>query len=57
MALIRMLPFSLGGAFFSAAGGIVVSRTGLYRPVMWFAWSVMLLGWGLMTMLDDNSNT
>ncbi|KAA1469513.1 MFS amino acid permease [Dentipellis sp. KUC8613] len=53
---VKMLPFSLGGAFFSATSGIIVTRTGAYRPVMWFAWAVMVLGWGLMTQLDDTSN-
>ena len=24
---------------------------------MWFAWAVMVLGWGLMTQLDDTSST
>ncbi|KAI0051349.1 MFS general substrate transporter [Auriscalpium vulgare] len=54
---IRMLPFSLGGAFFSAMSGILVTRLGHYRAIMWVAWATMVLGWGLSTMLDDNSNT
>lgn len=54
---VRMLPFSLGGALFSACSGQVVTRTGSYRPIMWFAWAVMVLGWGLMTQLDDTSST
>ena len=53
----RMLPFSLGSALFSACSGQVVTRTGSYRPIMWFAWAVMVLGWGLMTQLDDTSST
>ncbi|THH13934.1 hypothetical protein EW146_g6336 [Bondarzewia mesenterica] len=54
---VRMLPFSLGGALFSALSGQLVTRTGSYRPIMWFAWAVMVLGWGLMTTLDDTSST
>ncbi|KAG1754579.1 MFS general substrate transporter [Suillus lakei] len=54
---IRMLPFSLGGALMSAVSGMVVTRTGSYRPVMWFGWIVMTLGWGLMIMLDSTSTT
>ncbi|KAI0336510.1 MFS amino acid permease [Cubamyces sp. BRFM 1775] len=57
MAGVRMLPFSLGGAFFSVVSGQVISRTGRWRPIMWAAWAIMVLGWGLMTMLDDTSNT
>ncbi|EIW85069.1 MFS general substrate transporter [Coniophora puteana RWD-64-598 SS2] len=54
---IRMLSYSLGGAALSALSGQIVTRTGTYRPLMWFAWGVMTLGWGLMTMLDNTSNT
>ncbi|KAI0320729.1 MFS amino acid permease [Amylostereum chailletii] len=53
---VRMIPFSLGGALFSAIAGIIVTRTGSWRPVIWFAWAIMILGWGLMTQLDDTSN-
>ncbi|KAI0374828.1 MFS amino acid permease [Pilatotrama ljubarskyi] len=56
MAGVRMLPFSLGGAVFSAISGWIIFRTGRWRPVMWFAWAVMTFGWGLMIMLDDTSN-
>ncbi|KAG2137516.1 MFS general substrate transporter [Suillus clintonianus] len=37
------------------ASGIVVSRTGSYRPIMWFGWTVMTLGCGLMIMLDNTA--
>ncbi|KAI6045676.1 MFS general substrate transporter [Pisolithus marmoratus] len=53
---IRMIPYSLGGALLSILSGLVVSRTGSYRPVMWGAWAVMTVGWGLMIMLDSTSN-
>ncbi|EGN93322.1 hypothetical protein SERLA73DRAFT_189897 [Serpula lacrymans var. lacrymans S7.3] len=54
---IRMLPFSLGGAAMSAISGMIISRTGSYRPIMWFGWVVMTLGWGLMIQLDNTSNS
>ncbi|KAL0946650.1 hypothetical protein HGRIS_012844 [Hohenbuehelia grisea] len=54
---VWMLPFSMGGALFSAVSGIVVSRTGQYRYVMWVAWAIFTLGYGLMSRLDDTSNT
>lgn len=57
MAGVEMLPFSLGCAVTSAVAGIVVSRTGQYRPVMWGAFAVFTLGMGLMTMLDSHSST
>ncbi|KAL1947869.1 hypothetical protein VTO73DRAFT_13593 [Trametes versicolor] len=53
---VRMLPFSLGGAAFSVISGQLTSRTGRWRPIVWFSWAIMTLGWGLMTMLDDKSN-
>lgn len=51
-----MIPYSFGGAIFSASSGVLVSRIGRYRPIMWFAWSIMTVGWGLMIMLDDQSS-
>ena len=55
-ALLRMLPYSLGAAFVSAASGQIVTRTGRWRPVMWFSWVVVVLGYGLMIQLDEKSN-
>ncbi|KAJ6502423.1 major facilitator superfamily domain-containing protein [Mycena sanguinolenta] len=52
---VRMLPFSLGAAIVSASSGQVVTRIRGYRPVIWFAWPVMTLGFGLMITLDDKS--
>ncbi|KAH9030951.1 MFS general substrate transporter [Lactarius hengduanensis] len=54
---IRMIPFSLGAAVISAVAGIAVTRTGTYRGIIWAAWAMMILGWGLMITLDDRSNT
>ncbi|KAI1795901.1 MFS amino acid permease [Ganoderma leucocontextum] len=54
---VRMLPFSLSGALMSIVSGQIISRTGRWRPVMWAAWAIMTLGWGLMITLDDTSNT
>ena len=51
----RMLPFSLSGAVQSALSGMVVTRTGSYRPIIWGGWAVMTIGWGLMVMLDSTS--
>ncbi|RDX43364.1 MFS amino acid permease [Lentinus brumalis] len=53
---IRMLPFSLVGAAMSIVVGQIISRTGSWRPVMWVAWAIMTLGYGLMITLDDTSN-
>ncbi|KAI6005455.1 major facilitator superfamily domain-containing protein [Pisolithus albus] len=53
---IRMIPFSLGTAIMSIVAGVINSRTGKCRPIIWCAYATMTLGWGLMTMLDYNSN-
>ncbi|KAF9454660.1 MFS amino acid permease [Macrolepiota fuliginosa MF-IS2] len=53
---IEMLPFSLGCAVTSALSGILVTRTGSYRPVIWLAYAVFTLGMGLMTMLGGTSS-
>ncbi|KAH7889336.1 major facilitator superfamily domain-containing protein [Phlebopus sp. FC_14] len=53
---IRMIPFSLGTAIVSVIAGLIVSRTGSYRPIVWVAYSIMTLGMGLMIQLDYNSN-
>lgn len=52
---IRMLPYSLTSSLMSSVSGIVMVRIGSYRPVMWFGWTVMTLGWGLMIMLDNTT--
>ncbi|KAH9071142.1 MFS general substrate transporter [Lactarius deliciosus] len=54
---IRMIPFSLGAAAISIVAGFAVTRTGTYRGIIWAAWAMMILGWGLMITLDDHSNT
>ncbi|KAI6040004.1 MFS general substrate transporter, partial [Pisolithus marmoratus] len=53
---IRMIPFSLGTALTSIVAGVINSRTGKCRPIIWCAYAMMTLGWGLMTMLDYDSN-
>ena len=55
--LVRMIPFSVGSAVISVVAGFTVSRTGAYRGIIWIAWAIMVLGWGLMITLDDHSNT
>ncbi|KAH7927323.1 MFS general substrate transporter [Leucogyrophana mollusca] len=54
---VRMLPFSVGNSLASIVSGIVVTRTCSYRHTMWFAWALMVIGWGLMTRLDSTSST
>lgn len=51
-----MLPFSLGSSVFSTVGGLIISVTKDYRFVIWIAWAVFCLGYGLMTQLDSHSS-
>ncbi len=51
-----MLPFALGGALVALISGQILSRLGDVRSIMWFAWTVITLGFGLMIQLDDRSN-
>ncbi|TFK55105.1 MFS general substrate transporter [Heliocybe sulcata] len=57
MAGVRMLPYSLVSSLISAVGGIVITRWGRYRPIIWLSWVMMVVGFGLMIMLDDTSST
>ena len=52
-----MIPFSLGASLAAIISGVLVTRIGAYRAVIWASWAIMVLGWGLMTTLDDRSNT
>ncbi|KAI3602853.1 membrane transporter [Moniliophthora roreri] len=53
---IEMLPFSLVSSIVSFSSGLVVAKTGKYRPVFWTGFVLMTLGYGLMIQLDDRSS-
>ncbi|GJJ12694.1 hypothetical protein Clacol_006938 [Clathrus columnatus] len=53
---VRMLPFSLGAAGVSAFQGLLVTKLGDYRGIIWFSWTVMTLGFGLMIQLTDTTS-
>ncbi|VDC06977.1 unnamed protein product [Peniophora sp. CBMAI 1063] len=36
--------------------GITVQKSGKYRPQMWFAWCIMILGTGLLSYLDADGS-
>jgi EmrB/QacA subfamily drug resistance transporter len=54
---VLMLPFSLGASLLAAVSGIFVSKTGTYRPVIWFGYILFTLGMGLMILLDAGAST
>lgn len=57
MAGIYQLPLTVSSAIISIISGVVLSKTGKYRPWLWFGFAVMTLGFGLMVMLDEKTNT
>lgn len=57
MAGVRQLPFSLGSSGMAAISGVLVAKTGRYRPIMWAGWATMTLGYGLLIMLEENTVT
>ncbi|TFK30129.1 MFS general substrate transporter [Coprinopsis marcescibilis] len=57
MAGVETIPYSLGCSIMSVVSGIIVSKTGRYRPVMWVSFAIFTLGMGLMTQLDGTSTT
>lgn len=52
-----MLPFSLGSSVLSAVTGVLITSLQSYRPIMWFSWATMTLGFGLMILLSSTSST
>jgi MFS family permease len=51
-----MLAFSFSSSITSALGGLIISITGDYRRVIWGAWTLFTVGYGLMTQLEDTSS-
>ena len=57
MAGVRQLPLSLGASLMAMMSGLIVSKTGRYRPLIWIGFAVMTLGYGLLIMLDEDTST
>ena len=53
---VRQLPLSLGSSGLAIISGLVVAKTGRYRPIMWFGFVVMTLGYGLFIMLEQDTS-
>ncbi|KAF5131138.1 MFS efflux transporter aclA [Metarhizium anisopliae] len=54
---VQLLPTILILIPFAAAGGALMSKLGRYRPIHQAGYALMVLGFGLFTLLDENSNT
>lgn len=54
---VQLLPLVLVFPPFAALAGGVVQKTGRYRPVHQFGFALLVLGVGLCSLLDVNTNT
>ncbi|KAL9120108.1 MAG: hypothetical protein Q9187_003342 [Circinaria calcarea] len=54
---VQLLPLVLVFPPFAALAGGIVQKTGRYRPVHQFGFALLVLGVGLCSLLDVNSNT
>ncbi|KAF2123087.1 putative major facilitator superfamily transporter [Lophiotrema nucula] len=54
---IHILPFVVTNSAFAFAAGVIISKTGIYVPVMWVGAAIMTVGCGLLFTLDINSST
>ncbi|KAG0150995.1 hypothetical protein CROQUDRAFT_37503 [Cronartium quercuum f. sp. fusiforme G11] len=56
MAGVEMLTYSLGTGVFSVTGGCLLPRLKDYRHIIWACWAFQILGYGLMTTLNESSS-
>lgn len=52
----QLLPTILILIPFAAIGGMIMSKTGRYRPVQHVGFALMVVGMGLFSLLDENSS-
>lgn len=53
---VDFLPYTAAIVPFSILAGIVISQTGVYRPLHFSAFALHAIGTGLLTLLDERSN-
>ncbi|CAO1625088.1 unnamed protein product [Jaminaea pallidilutea] len=53
---VYMLPYALIGSVVSALTGIVIVKIKAWRPVFWYSWTMSVIGYSLMTLIDGNSS-
>jgi hypothetical protein len=53
---IKLLPTTIAMVPFGIMAGILMSKTGLYRPLHWIAMALCAIGADLISRLDANSN-
>lgn len=54
---VQLLPTILALVPFAAAGGAMVTKFGRYRPIHHAGFAIMIVGFGLLSLLDAKSST
>lgn len=57
MSGVALAPFTFTIAPASVVTGLVISKTGRYRPSVWAGWFLTTLGVGLLVYLEQSTNT
>ncbi|KAJ1654437.1 hypothetical protein IWQ61_005635 [Dispira simplex] len=55
MAGVKLLPLLLSTVFSALIGGIITSKTGRYRPLVWLGTAISVVGLGLLTLLEADT--
>jgi MFS family permease len=53
---VQLLPTILTIILFAGIGGVTMSKLGRYRPIHYVGYAIILLGFGLFTLLDEKSS-
>lgn len=53
---VEFLPFAGCTLFFAVVAGGLLSKTGQYRPLHWAGCALSAIGYGIFTLLDENSS-
>ena len=54
---VRLLPTILALLPGAIIGGLLLSKFGRYKPILMFCFALVAVGFGLFTLLDENSST
>ncbi|KAJ4370502.1 hypothetical protein N0V83_005023 [Neocucurbitaria cava] len=52
---VNFLPFALGMLVFAVVAGLVMEKTGMYKPLHAASFAVAAVGFGLLTLLDEST--
>lgn len=54
---VYLLPFTIATIFWGGIAGVLLEKTGRYRPLHWFAFGLCTIGVGLLSTLSSSSST